>query len=77
MSADEFAVLINNKTSGAVDVDSAAHQLADKIQIALKYPIQLGEDEISASSSIGITTFPINTVDLANKMDKHPLIRLN
>ena len=61
MSADEFAVLIKNNTSHPLDIDAAAHQLADKIQIALKFPIQLGEDEISASSSIGIATFPINT----------------
>lgn len=65
MSADEFAVLIKNNTSHPLDIDAAAHQLADKIQIALKYPIQLGEDEISASSSIGIATFPINTEDKA------------
>ncbi|MDP2153867.1 MAG: EAL domain-containing protein [Methylotenera sp.] len=65
MSADEFAVLIDNKASGTVDIDSAAHQLADRIQISLKYPIQLGEDEISASSSIGITTFPINAEEKA------------
>jgi diguanylate cyclase (GGDEF)-like protein len=65
MSADEFAVLIKNNASNSVDVETAAHQLADKIQIALKFPIQLGEDEISASSSIGITTFPINAEDIA------------
>jgi len=65
MSADEFAVLIKNNASNTVDIDSAAHLLADKIQIALKFPIQLGEDEISASSSIGITTFPMNTEDKA------------
>ena len=65
MSADEFAVLIKNNTSHPLDIDAAAHQLADKIQIALKFPIQLGEDEISASSSIGIATFPINTEDKA------------
>jgi diguanylate cyclase (GGDEF)-like protein len=65
MSADEFAVLIKNNASNSVDVETAAHQLADKIQIALKFPIQLGEDEISASSSIGIATFPINEEDIA------------
>lgn len=65
MSADEFAVLIKSNAGDTVEIDFAAHQLADKIQIALKFPMQLDEDEISASSSIGITTFPINAEDNA------------
>lgn len=65
MSADEFAVLINNHSSNTVDIDSAAHQLADRVRIALKFPMQLDEDEVAVSSSIGITTFPISAEDKA------------
>ncbi|WP_036300389.1 EAL domain-containing protein [Methylotenera sp. L2L1] len=65
MSADEFAVLINNHSSNTVDIDSAAYQLADRIRIALKFPMQLDEDEVAVSSSIGITTFPVNAEDKA------------
>ena len=65
MSADEFAVLVHHNTSNGLDIDAFAHLLAEKIQIALKFPMQLHEEEIIASTSIGITSFPVGAHDNA------------
>jgi len=63
MSADEFAVLIPGNVSNATDIDSNVNHLLDKIRVQLKLPIQLGDDEVIASGSIGIATFPVNIED--------------
>ncbi len=63
MSADEFAVLIPKGASNTADIDSMVSHLLDKIRVQLKLPIQLGDDELIASGSIGIATFPINIED--------------
>lgn len=63
MSADEFAVLVLRNAGSTTDIDSVVNHLLDKIRVQLKLPIQLGDDEVIASGSIGIATFPVNIED--------------
>ncbi|HEY0842866.1 EAL domain-containing protein [Methylotenera sp.] len=63
MSADEFAVLVQRNAGSTTDIDSVVNHLLDKIRVQLKLPIQLGDDEVIASGSIGIATFPVNIED--------------
>lgn len=63
MSADEFAVLIKGTGKNMEEMNLLAQNLADKVQIALKFPIKLGEDDVLVSSSIGITSFPLEPAD--------------
>lgn len=63
MSADEFAVLVKKDVSHTSDIGVVVGHLLDKIRVQLKLPIQLGDDELIASGSIGIATFPVNIED--------------
>ena len=63
MSADEFALLIQRDISSATEIGSLVNHLLDKIRVQLKLPIRLGDDEVIASGSIGIATFPVNIED--------------
>lgn len=68
MSADEFAILLTTQDINFKDVHLWGQHVADKMQVAIKYPIQLGEDEISMSSSIGIASFPMGPDDTAGNI---------
>ncbi|TFW70315.1 hypothetical protein C3Y98_10605 [Methylotenera oryzisoli] len=63
MSADEFAVLVQRNVNDTTEIDSVVNHLLDKIRVQLKLPIQLGDDELIASGSIGIATFPVSIED--------------
>ena len=65
MSADEFAVLVKKEVGHHADIDAVVARLLDRIRVQLKLPIQLGDDELIASGSIGIATFPVNIEDNA------------
>lgn len=65
MSADEFAVLVKKEVGHPSDIDALVARLLDRIRVQLKLPIQLGDDELIASGSIGIATFPVNVEDNA------------
>jgi len=64
MSADEFAVLLKTPADCLRDTNQWGRQMSEKFQLAIKYPFVLGEDEISISSSIGITSFPLGKNDI-------------
>lgn len=68
MSSDEFALLLNTQDANFKDVFLWGQHMADKVQVSIKYPIQLGEDEISMSSSIGIASFPMGRNDTAGNI---------
>lgn len=68
MSSDEFALLLNTQDLNFKDVFLWSQHVADKVQVSIKYPIQLGEDEISVSSSIGIASFPMDPEDTASNV---------
>jgi diguanylate cyclase (GGDEF)-like protein len=68
MSSDEFALLLNTQDANFRDVSLWGQHVADKVQVSIKYPIQLGEDEISMSSSIGIASFPVGAEDSAGNI---------
>lgn len=53
LGGDEFAAVL-----AGVDSRSVAAQAAEKVLDALMRPVQLGESEVYAAVSIGITTFP-------------------
>lgn len=68
MSADEFAVLLKTPMEYFKDVNLWGRQMAEKLQFSIKYPFDLGEDEISISSSMGITSFPLGKDDAASNI---------
>jgi predicted signal transduction protein with EAL and GGDEF domain len=68
MSADEFAILLHHQDHNFKDVNLWGQHIADKMQVSIKYPIHLGEDEISISSSIGIASFPAGREDTASNI---------
>lgn len=65
ISADEFAILVQRTEEGSETIASLTQGLADKVHIALKFPLHVGSDEISITSSLGITLFPQNPDDTA------------
>ena len=64
MSADEFAILVRRTEEGSAATALLARSLADKVHIALKFPLHVGSDEISITCSLGIALFPQNPDDL-------------
>lgn len=65
MSADEFAILVQTPDNSFSSINVRGQRFADELQAFLKFPISLGEDEVSVSSSIGIASFPMGTGDSA------------
>jgi diguanylate cyclase (GGDEF)-like protein len=65
MSADEFAILLHRYAIDAESIDELTHELVDKIQQVLKYPLRVDFDDIIVSSSIGMTSFSLNPQDKA------------
>lgn len=65
MSADEFAILLHRYAVDAESIDELTHELVDRIQQVLKYPLRVDYDDIVVSSSIGMTSFPLNPEDKA------------
>jgi len=63
MSADEFAVLLKTPLEYLKEANVWGRQTSDKFHLSIKQPFELGEDEISISSSIGITSFPLGRDD--------------
>lgn len=63
MSADEFAIIIQNNAGYTDQIELMVDELLSKIRSLFKHSIHLGDDRIIASASIGIATFPINIED--------------
>jgi diguanylate cyclase (GGDEF)-like protein len=59
LGGDEFTLIIEN-VNGAED---AAH-VASRVLEALGEPVQIGEEELVVTASIGISMYPIDDVDL-------------
>lgn len=64
MSADEFAILLQCSQGASKTMAALAQDLADKVHIALKFPLRVGSEEIPITCSLGIALFPLNPDDL-------------
>ena len=63
ISADEFAILLHCIEGDFETIAALVQSLAAKIHIALKFPLHVGSDEITITSSLGIALFPQNSDD--------------
>ncbi len=63
MSADEFAILVRCSREETEGIAARAQALADKVHIAIKFPLHVNADEIFITCSLGIALFPQNLDD--------------
>jgi diguanylate cyclase (GGDEF)-like protein/PAS domain S-box-containing protein len=66
LSGDEFVILLPDLGADQTEAASAAHQVADKLRLAVALPFHLDQQDYSLFASVGLTVFPktpVETVD--------------
>ena len=63
LGGDEFAIIVHD-----IETDEDVTAAGEKICAALKEPMTLGNEVISASASIGVTLFPVDHTDPSELM---------